>query len=125
MSIATASDFEVAPARPLVTPAILRPGDLFETGCPDQGVALRLHCWWECTTQGLPRRQLIELLRVSLDDTRLEAKAVEIRNGRGALADQYYLAQLPRLSPGKHTVSLTLRRLETGKEVSQVLEVTA
>jgi hypothetical protein len=32
-------------ARPLVAVAVLRPGDPFEAGCPEHGVALRLRCW--------------------------------------------------------------------------------
>jgi hypothetical protein len=112
-------------ARPLVTLAVLRPGDLFEAGCPDQGVALRLRCGWECTAQGLPKKQLIKLIEVALDGERLEAKAVEKKNERGAIADQYHLAQLPRLSPGKHVVSITVRKLETGEDVRKEFEVTA
>jgi hypothetical protein len=111
--------------RPLVTPAILRPGDRFETGCPNEGVALRLRCWWECTAQGLPRKKLVELVHVSLDDARLETKAVETKTERGALADHYHVAHLPQLSPGKHRVAVTVRKLETGEEVSKTFELTA
>lgn len=110
-------------ARPLVTLAVLRPGDPFEAGCPDNGVALRLRCWWECTTQGVPKRQVVELVEVSLDGERLEAKAVEKKTERGVTMDHYHIAHLPQLSPGNHTVSVTVRKLETGEEVRKPFEV--
>ena len=86
---------------------------------------MRLRYWWECTAQGLPRKKLVELVHVSLDDARLETKAVEKKTERGAIADHYHVAQLPQLSPGKHRVSVTVRKLETGEEVSKTFELTA
>jgi hypothetical protein len=112
-------------ARPLVALAVLRPGDPFEAGCPDNGVALRLRCWWECTNQGVPKKPLVELIKVSLDGEQLEAKSVDKKTERGAIADQYYLVQLPQGSPGNHTVSVTVRKLESGEEVRRTFEVAA
>jgi hypothetical protein len=112
-------------ARPLVMPAVLRPGDPFEAGCPDRGAALRLRTWWECTAQGAPKKPLVELLAVSLDGERLETKAVEKKTERGATMDHYHIAHLPQLAPGHHTVSVAVRRLQTGAEVRKTFEVTA
>src|SRR6185369_17876868 len=35
--------------RPLVSLVVLKPTDRFETGHPDQGIALRVRCAWETT----------------------------------------------------------------------------
>lgn len=110
-------------ARPLVSIVAVRPEDKFETARPEKGINLRIRCAWENTTQGRPKRPLVELVRLTVDDIDASPTPVSARNPRGgALTDFYHHYHLPDPSPGRHTATATARLLETGAEVRREVE---
>jgi hypothetical protein len=110
-------------ARPMVSVAVLRPDDPFEAGRPAKGVAVRVRCAWENTTQGLAKRPLAELVQVLVDDKEVVPELVAKKNPAGtAHFDHYHVVNLPKLAVGKHTAKVTVRRLDTKAELSRVVE---
>ena len=113
--------------RPLVSVAAITPEDEFETARPAQGVMIRVRCAWENTTQGLPKRPLVELVRLAVDDAVVSptlAKTAVARPRQALVNDHYHQFHLPDPAPGKHTVEATVRQIETGAESSRRIEFT-
>lgn len=128
--------------RPLVSLVAVRPDDEFEAGRPERGVRLRVRCQWENTTNGAPKTLRVELVSLAVDGQRVEAtplviqapaaagKAKKKGKGKGkaqaaaaapqAPAQYQYLIENP--TPGRHTATVTVRELATGKESTRTIE---
>jgi prenyltransferase beta subunit len=109
--------------RPLVSIVPLTPNDEFEAGRPKQGVAIRVRCAWENTTQGLPKKPIAELVRLIVDAEQVKAPVVSVPASRGAaFTDCYHAYQMANPAPGKHTVTALVRTMETKAESSRTVE---
>lgn len=110
-------------ARPLVSIVAVRPEDRFEAARPDAGVAVRVRCAWENTTQGLPKTPICELVRLLVDgaEVRPALTAVKARRG-GALADHYHAFPIADPAPGRHTAAAAVRVVATGAEATRKVE---
>jgi prenyltransferase beta subunit len=109
--------------RPLVSVVAIQPQDVFEVGRPGRGLAIRVRCAHENTTQGLPKKPLAEFVRLVVDGQLVEPQHVVRRRPNGAIEDDYYLHAWPDVSAGKHVVIATVRRLATNQESSRSMEV--
>ena len=63
---------------------------------------------------------MVELVRLSAGGRPIETPPVEEKNAQGARIDHYHVAPL---EGGRHEVVVTLRVMETGKEVEKKFEV--
>ena len=128
-------------ARPLVTLVALHPDDPFESGRPAKGVALRVRCQWENTTQGQPKTPRAEFVSLTVDGKKVDpqplraaaaagkAKGKKKAKGKGPAqgaaapsSTWQYLMQSP--APGRHRATVTVRELATGRESTRTLEFT-
>jgi hypothetical protein len=111
--------------RPLVSVMALTPADEFEAGRPEKGIAIRVRCAWENTTQGQPKRPLVELVKLVVDGAEVRPTMVTPKRLKGkGIADHYARFHLAEPKPGKHTVTATVRELSTGSESSRITEFT-
>ncbi len=101
--------------RPPVIVTLVRAGDAFEKGAPENGAALRVRCWWETTNQGVPKTQVAELLDLTLDGKQINAQEITPKGPQGNRSDHYYLAPAPNLLPGVHAGVAHLRMRASGK----------
>ena len=109
--------------RPLVSLVAVTPADEFEAARPARGVALRVRCAWENTTQGMPKRPLAELVKLTLDGRDTAPKLVTRKGARGAaFADHYHLLPLTDLPPGPHTATAVVRSKPDGAESRRTIE---
>jgi len=110
-------------SRPLVSLVAIRPEDPFETGRPERGIALRVRCAWENTTQGQPKRPLVKLVSLQVDGKTVDPRLVDtpMPNGKGLL-DQYHLYLIEDPTPGKHHAETTVLEIRTGREIMQGVE---
>jgi len=109
--------------RPLVSLVALRPQDDFEAGRPERGIAIRVRCAWENTTQGLPKKPLAELTRLLVDGNEVTPTLVAPRKSKAAaLSDHYHVYQMPEPSPVRHTAEVTVRVIETKAESRKTIE---
>lgn len=112
--------------RPVVSIVAVRPADEFEAGRPDQGVVIRVRCAWENTAQGLPKKPLAELVRLSVDGAEVSPRLVPTKAARGsAYADHYHAFALPTPASGRHTATAVVRVLATGAEARRTIEFEA
>ncbi len=78
-------------SRPLLSIVAIRPEDEYEVGRPDRGVALRIRCAWENTTQGQPKTPLVDFVALTVDGQQVVPERMESRGGRnGGLSDVVY-----------------------------------
>lgn len=110
--------------RPQVSLVAVTPASEFESGKPQAGVAIRVRCAWENTTQGLPKTQLTELVKLTVDDAAIATKPVTTRGMAGRPADVYHLAELANLAAGQHRAIAVVRDLKSGAESSRSIEFT-
>jgi hypothetical protein len=111
--------------RPLVSIVAVRPDDEFEAARPERGVTVRVRCAWENTTQGLPKKPLVELVGLTVDGGAVAPTLATPRQPRGAaLLDAYHQFHLPDPAPGKHTATARVRDVETGAESDRSVEFT-
>jgi hypothetical protein len=108
--------------RPLVSLVALTPDDDFETARPPRGITLRVRCACENTTQGLPKRPMAELLRLSVDGRDVTPElVVKKQTGRDVVVDQYHQYPLPEITPGKHTARAVVRLV--GKDLENEMSI--
>jgi hypothetical protein len=104
----------------------IRPEDEFEAGRPERGVAIRVRCAWENTTQGLAKTPLAELVRLVVDGQEVKAETMAAKQPRGpALADHYHRYILPNPTAGRHRALAVVKELATGKKHERAVEFTA
>jgi hypothetical protein len=112
--------------RPLVSLAALRPDDEFEQGRPERGIALRVRCWWE--GRQWRERPVVELVSLEVDGEAVKPELIERRELVGKvrrLIDVYHRHVIPAPAPGRHTATVTVRRLDTRREAKESIEFQA
>jgi len=100
-------------SRPLVSVVAVTPGDKWETARPENGVTVRVRCQWGNTTQGLPKFQRVELLKLMVDGREVEPTLVAPKAKWGAYQDYYHYHHIPRPAPGGHKAAVVVRTLDT------------
>jgi hypothetical protein len=109
--------------RPLVSIVAVRPEDECEAARPKKGVMIRVRCAWENTTQGLPKKPIAELVRLTVDGVPVAPQRVAPQQLRGgAYADHYHQFQLSDPAPGRHTAAAIVRVIETQVESRRQVE---
>lgn len=99
--------------RPLASLVALRPGDEFEAGRPDSGVAVRLRCAWRNTPQGFPRERLAELVSMQVDGREIQPRLVESPRPKGpGISDSYHLHPVPA---GARAATAVVREISSGR----------
>jgi len=108
--------------RPLVSIVAVRPDDEFEVARPQAGVTLRIRCAWENTPQGLLKRPLTELVKLSVDGKPVAPKLVSRKHSNGSLLDDHHhQLHLEDLKPENHSVQAVVRIVSSGEEFLRVL----
>ena len=102
----------------------LYPGEPFEAGAPETGVALRVRCCHENTVMGSPKVPRVELVRLTVDGAAVETRLVETKGQRRgvAIGDRYHIHPIPNLRPGRHTAEARVRMIATGQESGLSIE---
>jgi prenyltransferase beta subunit len=111
--------------RPAAVIALLRSEDGNEAGRPTAGMRLRLRCWWDATTQGIPKRERAKLVSVEVDGQPIPTRAETVKGAQNAIVDRFHLADLPDLARGRHTARAALELVDEGRRevVAQEFEV--
>ncbi|MDP3069006.1 MAG: prenyltransferase/squalene oxidase repeat-containing protein [Opitutaceae bacterium] len=109
-------------ARPMVSLEALRPGDEFEAGRPESGVALRVRCAWENTPQGLLKAPLSELVSLVVDGAVVTPTLLEKMRPNGLRDEHAHFFAIPNLAPGLHTAVATVRLLASGKSETRSIQ---
>ena len=99
--------------RPLVSIVAVRPNDKWETGRPKQGVTVRVRCQRDNTLRGLPKAPRVELVKLMIDGREVTSKLVAPKAQWGAYRDYYHFYHIGKPTPGKHTATAAVRRLDT------------
>ena len=108
--------------RPLVSLVALTPDDEFEAG-PAEGVAIRVRCAWENTPQGLPKKPITELVRLTVDGTDVTPTLATRKRAAGpGLADHYHEYRIRAPVSGRHSATAVVRMVETGRESSRSVD---
>lgn len=100
--------------RPLASIVVVRPEDELETGRPESGVNIRVRCQWENTTQGAPKVERVQLVKLLLNGKEVVTKLVK-KGTAAKVADVYHECPLPSLKKGKHVVVAEVKVLAGGK----------
>jgi hypothetical protein len=108
--------------RPLVSVVAIKPEDEFEVGRPERGVAIRVRCAWQNTTQGLPKKPMTELVKLMVARKQVQPEHVIRRRSNEAMEDDYYIYNWPDAPAGKYTASATVRNIATGEEIWRPIE---
>lgn len=108
--------------RPLVSIVALRPGDPFEEGCPQRGLAFRVRIAGSNNPQGRPLEPLAEIESLRVDGRVVEPRLVE-RKGAQGLTDLYRVFEMPDPSAGIHRAEVTVRPRDGTGPVSASVEV--
>jgi hypothetical protein len=109
---------------PLVSVVAVTPDDQWEKARPKRGVTIRVRCRWDNTTQGLPKTQRVELLKLAIDGQEVTPILAAPRAKQGAYQDHYHYHNIPEPTAGKHTATATIRVLATKAESSHTIEFT-
>jgi prenyltransferase beta subunit len=113
---------DVAPRRPPVSIVAVAPQDQFEVGRPESGITIRVRCAFENTTQGLAKKPLAELVKLTVDGAEAKPKLVERRRPNGNWDDHYHLYHIVQPTAGKHTATATVHDLATKRESQRTIE---
>ncbi len=96
--------------RPLVSIVAVTPQDKFEVARPQKGVTIRVRTAWENTAQGLPKKPITELVRLSADGAEVSPTLVaKKRPGGAVLEDHYHQFHIADPAPGRHTATARVR----------------
>ncbi|HEX5553527.1 MAG TPA: prenyltransferase/squalene oxidase repeat-containing protein [Chitinophagaceae bacterium] len=101
--------------RPWAAITVLRPEDSFEVAHPDQGVNIRIRCWWHASRPVL-KTPVVKLKDLRIDDIPVKPRYIEKKDRRGRLADCYYLYPIAKLSEGTHVIKVRLTNTEDHTE---------
>ena len=109
--------------RPLVSIVAVKAQDPFEAARPENGLAIRVRCAWENTTQGLPKKPLAELVKLTVDNQPVTPRFVAKKRPRGSgYLDHYHTIHLAEPTPGRHTATAVVRPLDSHVESSRSIE---
>ncbi len=103
---------------------VIRPGDSFEEGRPEDGVALRIRTRHDHTQHGIIREPIYEFVSLMADGKPASARLVERNNDRGALIDSYHVAHLSQAGAGAHSAEVTVRQAQSGESRKITVEWT-
>lgn len=110
-------------ARPMVSIVAVRPEDVFETPRPERGIMIRVRCAWENTAHGQPKKPIVELRKLLVDDVEVVPTLVAPRQPRGANHTDYcHCHHLPNPPPGRHRAVAVVREMARGGEFSREVE---
>jgi hypothetical protein len=98
---------------PKAVVTIIKPGDKHESTCPDQGVYIRVRCWWNSNRQVL-REPLVKLERLLVNGIEVEPEYVQITNNRGQIMDSYFVYHIPQPLNTEYEIKAIIRELENG-----------
>ena len=104
-------------SRPLVSLQAIGPDELYETGCPQSGMAVRIRCAWTNSTQGRPLEPLSKLLSLSVDGRVVVPSEIRDKSQKGNLEDIYELYEMPDAVRGQHRVEACVQNLSTGEQI--------
>lgn len=107
--------------RPLVSIVAVRPEDEFEEGRPGSGIVLRVRCAWGNTTQGLPKKPIAELVKLTVNGVEVAPKLVAKKRANGALEDHYHTYHIQESAVGRQSATATVKALASGTEASRTL----
>ncbi|WP_442506466.1 prenyltransferase/squalene oxidase repeat-containing protein [Novipirellula sp. SH528] len=108
--------------RPMVSLVVIGPEDVLETGCPSQGIAIRVRCAWSNTTQGLLIEPLSKLLSLSVDGQVVVPREIRSNSKNGKLDDIYHLYEMPDVTDGQHRAEARVQILSTGDQTIESIE---
>jgi hypothetical protein len=110
--------------RPLVSIVAVTPEDEFEAARPEKGIVIRVRTAWENTAQGLPKKPITELVKLSVDGVQVSPTLVaKKRPGGKVLEDHYHQFHIADPVPGKYTAAARVRVLETNTESDRTIEI--
>ena len=109
--------------RPVAAVVTVRPGDPFEVAAPERGINVRVRTQWITNHLAVLREPLFELAALAWDGKPLPFEAVERRDRQGRLIDHYYAAPVASPEAGKHSITATLRHIESGALIDVSREV--
>jgi hypothetical protein len=107
--------------RPLVSIVAVKPGDTSEAARPERGIMLRVRCAWENTPQGIAKKPITELVKLSVDGAEVSPTLVEKKKGPG-YADHYHQFHLDAPTAGKHSATVVVRVIESKVEHQRTIE---
>lgn len=108
--------------RPMVSLVAIGPEDVLETGCPSQGMAIRIRCAWSNTTQGLLIEPLSKLLSLTIDGRVVVPREIRSESKNGKLSDSYHLYEMPDVARGEHRAEARVEILSTGEQEIESIE---
>ena len=118
--------------RPVVSVVAVTPQDEFEAARPDEGVTIRVRCWWQGRT--FREKPVAELVRLTVDGKTVTPLVAEKRDAaaaknarkakQGRLVDHYHHFHVPAPARGLHTATATVRMIATKKEAHNTIEFT-
>lgn len=111
--------------RPQISLIVVRPGDVFEAGAPEAGVALRVRTGWTNSPQAALLKPHAEFAGLTLDGRPVETRPVQIKDAKGAVLDAYRIVELRDLAPGAHVAVATATRVGDGSAVEARVEFVA
>ena len=109
---------------PPVSVVAVKPDDQWEAAKPERGVTIRVRCRWDSTTQGLPKIQRTELIRLTVDGREVTPTLFAPQAKWGAFQDHYHYYRIAEPTPGTHAATAKVRVLRTGVESSTRIEFT-
>ncbi len=109
--------------RPLVSIVALRPGDPFEVGVPEKGVAFRVRVAHSNNPQGRILEPLAEIESFRVDGREAILKPWEVRTAAGVI-DRYEVFEIPDPAPGTHRAEVTVRPKDGSAPRTARVEVT-
>jgi prenyltransferase beta subunit len=98
---------------PKAVVTIIKPGDKHESTRPDQGVYIRVRCWWNSNRQVL-REPLVKLERLLVNGIEVEPEYVQITNNRGQIMDSFFIYHIPQPLNTEYEIKAVIRELENG-----------
>lgn len=108
--------------RPLVSIVAVKPNDQWETARPKRGVTVRTRCCRDNTLRGLPKAPRVELIELVVDGRKVEPKLVAPKAQWGAYRDYYHFYHIAQPTPGKHTATAAVRKVDTGAVSKHTIE---
>ena len=101
--------------RPWASLVVLTSEDILEEAHPQDGVTLRLRCWWDTEPFGVPKNQVVDLVSLEIDANKVEPQLVRLPPKRDFRGDIYHKCHISADKKGRHTAVATLLMIKTGK----------
>ena len=102
---------------------IIKPEDSLEVARPNDGVNIRIRCWWKTALYVL-KEPVVQLEQLSVDHIIVKPEYVEKKDRREQITDAYYLYSITGASKGKHIIEATFRNLNTNEQQKRTIYFT-